>query len=131
MDLSLDLPGDFLYVRRVDATTVTVADRTLERSFLLTPERLIEDWPPVDATGLRAEDAEPLLALAPDVVVLGSGAMQRFPPAAFLAAFLRRGIGVEVMDNGAAARTYDLLAGERRRVLAAFILPAAASGHAD
>jgi uncharacterized protein len=39
-----------------------------------------------------------------------------------LAAFLKRGIGVETMDNGAAARTWDILAGEGRNVVAAFIL---------
>jgi uncharacterized protein len=46
-----------------------------------------------------------------------------FPAAAFMAGFLRKGIGIEVMDNAAAARTYDLLAGEGRHVVAAFILP--------
>ena len=57
------------------------------------------------------------------MVVLGTGERQVFPAAAFMTGFLRKGVGVEVMDNAAAARTYDLLAGERRRVVAAFILP--------
>ena len=40
-----------------------------------------------------------------------------------MAAFLQRGVGIEVMDNAAAARTFNVLAGEGRRVVAAFVLP--------
>jgi uncharacterized protein len=63
-----------------------------------------------------------LLALEPALVLLGSGARQRFPAPAVLAACLTRGIGIEVMDNAAAARTFNLLAGEGRRVVAGFLL---------
>lgn len=125
MDLSLDRPETFLFVRRVATDRVTVVDRDLDASFVLAPDRLVDGWPVSDAAALEPEHAEPVLALTPEVVLLGTGARQVFPPAAFLAAFLRRGVGIEVMDNAAAARTYDLLAGEGRRVVAAFILPPA------
>jgi uncharacterized protein len=46
-----------------------------------------------------------------------------FPPREALASLLRRRIGVEVMDNAAASRTYNLLAQEGRRAVAAFMLP--------
>jgi uncharacterized protein len=65
-----------------------------------------------------------LLALQPELVVLGSGAIQAFPPPATLAACLQRGIGLESMTNAAAARTYSVLAGEGRRVVAGFVFPA-------
>ena len=58
-----------------------------------------------------------MLALQPELVVLGTGATQVFPPAAVMAACLTRGIGIEVMTNAAAARTYSVLAGEGRRVV--------------
>ena len=63
-----------------------------------------------------------MLALQPEVVVLGTGARQVFPPASVLAACLSRGIGIEVMANPAAARTFHVLAGEGRKVVAALIL---------
>ena len=125
MDLSLDRPEGYLFVRRVDAHSVTLADRVLDRSFLLTPARAIEDWPVATATSLDASHVEVLLALQPEVVILGTGPQQVFPAAAFMAGFLRHGIGVEVMGNAAAARTYNLLASESRRVVAGFILPPA------
>ncbi|HJW06331.1 MAG TPA: Mth938-like domain-containing protein [Rhodanobacter sp.] len=125
MDLSLERPEGFLYVRRVSAHGVTVIDRELTRSFLLAPDRAVENWPITAADVLDAGHVDALLALQPELVVLGTGERQAFPAAAFMAGFLRKGIGVEVMDNAAAARTYNLLAGEGRRVVAGFILPAA------
>ena len=123
MDLSLDHPGDFFFVRRVSARGVTVVDRDLVQSFLLAPDRVIENWPVTHAGQLDETQTDTILALKPEVVILGTGERQIFPPHAFLASFLRKGVGVEVMDNGAAARTYDLLASEGRRVVVAFILP--------
>jgi uncharacterized protein len=124
MDLSLDRPEGYLFVRRVTPEGITVVDRELKTSFILSPERAIEDWPVSSASHLDESHVESVLELNPELVLLGTGTRQQFPPAAFMAGFLRRGIGIEVMDNAAAARTYDLLASESRRVVAAFILPA-------
>jgi Uncharacterized conserved protein len=125
MDLSLERPEGYLYVRRVSARGVTLIDRELTSSFLLAPDRAIENWPVSAADTLDASHVETLLALQPELVLLGTGERQVFPAAAFMAGFLRKGIGIEVMDNAAAARTYNLLAGEGRRVIAGFILPPA------
>lgn len=123
MDLSLDLPEGYLFVRRVALRSVTLIDRELADSFLLAPDRAIEHWPVDTATALGAGDVETLLALKPELVILGTGEKQVFPAAEFIAGFLRKGVGIEIMDNAAAARTYNLLAGEGRRVVAGFILP--------
>lgn len=123
MELNLDLPGPHLFIRRLDAAGITVIDRELRHSFVLGLDRVIEPWPAQHADELMPAHAEPLLALAPEVVLLGTGQQQRFPPIPFLACFIERGIGVEVMNNTAAARTHGLLAGEGRRVAAAFLLP--------
>jgi uncharacterized protein len=63
-----------------------------------------------------------ILALQPELVLLGTGARQVFPAAAFGAQFLRQGIGFEVMDTGAACRTFNVLVGEQRRVVALLFL---------
>ena len=123
MDLSFEHPGDYLFVRRVGADTVTVVDRDFHKSILLTPQQVVEDWNITDASQLSMADVEKIAALKPEVVLLGTGERQVFPPAQVMAGFLRRGIGIEAMTNGSAARTYSLLAGEGRKVLAAFILP--------
>jgi len=122
MELALDHPEDFLYVRRADARVVTVVDREFRASFILARDRVIEDWPLHDAAAMTPEHAEPILILEPDVVLLGTGANQKFPSQAVLAAFLQRGVGIEVMDNAAAARTWNVVAGEGRKAVAAFVI---------
>jgi uncharacterized protein len=70
---------------------------------------------------LLGADASRILALDPEVLLLGTGAGQIFAPAEFGARFLRRGIGFEVMDTGAACRTYNVLVAEQRRVVAVLL----------
>lgn len=122
MELNLERPRDYLFVRKADAHTVTVVDRPFTASIILARDKVIDDWGISDITTMAPKDAEPILALQPDVVLLGTGERQQFPSQAVLAAFLQRGVGVEVMDNAAAARTWDILASEGRNVVAAFIL---------
>ena len=123
MQLSQENP-DFTYVLRgASATGVLVNQQLLERSFLLSPNRLVEGWRPTSAADLLPEDMEAVLSLQPSVVLLGTGPRQRFPGAAVMAAMLTRGVGMEVMDNAAAARTFNVLATEGRTVVGAFLLP--------
>lgn len=120
MQLLLNQPVGRLFVRRATPDAIEVADRTLSSNFLLAPDQLVDAWPAPALAGLDAAAAEPILALSPALVLLATGRRQVFPPAAFQAAFLTRGIGLEVMDTLAAARTYNVLAAEDRRVVAAF-----------
>jgi len=123
MQLSHERPDYAWVLRGADGRQARVNDRLLERSFALAPDRLLEDWDAPAAVGeLQPAHLEPLLALSPELVVLGTGARQAFPAAAVMAACLTRGIGIEVMDNAAAARTYNVLAGEGRRVVVAMLL---------
>jgi uncharacterized protein len=71
---------------------------------------------------LLAVDVSRALALEPDLVLLGTGARQVFPPPSFGAQFLRAGIGFEVMDTSAACRTFNVLVGEQRRVAALLLV---------
>jgi uncharacterized protein len=66
--------------------------------------------------------AQRVIGMQVDIVLLGTGPRQVFPDGAFGAHFLRAGIGFEVMDSGAACRTFNVLVGEQRRVVA-IVLP--------
>lgn len=122
MQLTLDQPGHDYTLRSADGRSALVNDRRLESSFVLAPDRLIEHWPVGDAKSLEPAQLETLLALQPEVILLGTGERQVFPSAATMAACLSRGVGLEVMTNPAAARTFNVLAAEERRVVAGFIL---------
>ncbi len=125
MLLSRELP-DYLYsLRSAGGRQATVNDRTLTRSFVLAPNALVEDWPVRAVAELTIEHLAPVLEQSPAVVILGTGEKQVFPPAALMAACLTQGIGIEVMNNASAARTFNVLAGENRRVVAAIIIDSA------
>lgn len=123
MHLVLERPDYVWFLRGADGNGALVNNRRLTRSFVIAPDVLYEDWPVRDAAALTAAHLQPLLAREPELVVLGTGATQVFPPQPVLAACLQRGIGIEVMGNEAAARTYSVLAGDGRAVIAGFILP--------
>jgi uncharacterized protein len=61
---------------------------------------------------------------APELVVLGTGKRLTFIPPAVLQPLIERRIGIETMDTAAACRTYNILAGEGRRVVAALLIEA-------
>lgn len=119
--LTFDAPGEHLFVRSVGAEGIRVGDTHYQNALVLTPEVLIDDWPPQAFGELTSEHFEVLLALEPDLVLLGVGATQRFLHPERLAAFYRRNIGVEVMTTVAACRTFNVLASEGRRVVAGLL----------
>jgi uncharacterized protein len=101
---------------------VRLRDRAVRGSVIVTRDSVLDGWRPSPPESLTLEDFSRLLPLAPDVLLLGTGARQRLPPPALHAAFAARGIGLEVMDNRAACRTFNVLLAEYRDVAVALIL---------
>lgn len=122
MQLNHERPDYAFALRSADGRSARVNDKALTASFILTPSQLVEDWPVRAGEPLVVDDLVPLLALDPELVVLGTGDKQVFPSAAVMAACLTRGVGIEVMTNAAAARTYNVLASEGRKVVVGFLL---------
>jgi uncharacterized protein len=91
-------------------------------SLVVSAGRIVADWPAPSIADLQADHLAAILELQPEVLLLGTGARFTFPPQALLAPLYRAGIGVEVMDTPAACRTYNILLGEGRNVVAALIL---------
>lgn len=89
------------------------------------PEGDVAAWPvaafeDVDAAALERV-VSPAAPSRPEVVLIGTGARQRFLPPALLRPLLKAGVGVEMMDTQAASRTYNILMAEGRRVVVALI----------
>lgn len=122
MLLSRELPDYSYSLRSADGHQARVNDQVLTRSFVLAPDKLVEDWPVPSIAALTPEHLTVALEQEPELVILATGERQVFPSAAVMAACLTRGIGIEVMNNASAARTYNVLASENRRVVMAFIL---------
>jgi uncharacterized protein len=104
--------------------TGPVGVETITGSFILSPRHLIRDWAPTSIEDLVSEHLEALLALQPELILLGTGPRLQFPESGILATIHQRQIGVEVMDTAAACRTYNILMTEGRFVVAGLINPA-------
>jgi uncharacterized protein len=122
MRLKPDSTGAANTIRAYDEGYIRVNDQTIRRSVIVTPELLIADWPPQAFTDLQAAHLEQLLALDPEIVLLGTGARQHFPHPRLTYPLLSQGVGIEVMDTAAACRTYNFIMAEGRRVVAALLL---------
>jgi uncharacterized protein len=93
-----------------------------EQALIVQPEAPVEPWPVQRFDDLDAVHFDRLAANRPDVVLLGTGARQRFPHPRLTAALTSCGIGVEAMDTGAACRTYNILMSEGRKVVLAVLV---------
>lgn len=94
----------------------------VEHSLVLGSQGEKMDWQCSRFQDLSAAHFERLVALRPELVVFGSGQRLRFAPPQYLQALMAQRIGVETMDTVAACRTYNILAGEGRHVVAALLL---------
>ena len=100
---------------------IIINERKINRSAVVTTDVIVE-WPPQHFDDITAEHLDQLADYQPEIVILGTGVRQQFPPAYFMAGLQTRGIGVEVMNTDAACRTFNVLLSEGRRVVAAMIL---------
>ena len=92
-----------------------------EGALLLMPEGDVRPWQVERYEALSTADFAALLALDAEVVLLGTGATHHIPHPRLTAPLTGTGVGVEAMDSFAACRTYNILMGEGRRVLAALL----------
>lgn len=118
MKFTRDARTDVHIIHGYGAGAVRVGERVVSKHFILAPDALITEWDAPSAIELAPDHLEPVFALKPELVLLGTGDTQHFPSARVRAAFATRGIALEAMDLGAACRTYNILVQEERRVVA-------------
>ena len=99
---------------------VQVNAQRYQTSLIVLAARIL-DWPVEGFERLAEQSFALLLEEKPEIVLLGTGARQRFPHPRLTAALAHAGIGVEVMDLKAACRTYNILVAEERKVAAALL----------
>ena len=105
-------------IRAYGGGELRVNENTYRGAVILSASTVIAEPNIQNLEDLIAIDVSRVLALEPELVLLGTGTRQIFPAASFGAQFLRAGIGFEVMDTGAACRTFNVLVSEQRRVAA-------------
>jgi len=123
-----------LHADLIDAANVITAcsvgavtvNGVVHGSSLVVPARgQVQAWPVSNVADLEPAHFEQLLLLDPELVLFGSGARTQFIHPSLHRCLIGRGIGMETMDTSAACRTYNILAAEGRRVVAAMVLSGA------
>ena len=122
MEIRLDnYPSVYRIGSFVD-NAVVIGEVCHTASLIVTPEQVVPDWPPQHPDQLTIDSLGMILALDPEVILVGTGTALRFPDSVILKGVFRAGIGIDFMDSRAACRTYNILAAEGRNVAAGIII---------
>jgi uncharacterized protein len=122
MKFTLAANSDNYIIRSYEPGEVLINQQRYSSSVIVTPNQIIDDWPPQEFADLSCEHFATLASLNPQIVILGTGSDLQFPDPALYANLVNQGVGVEVMATSAACRTYNLLVAEGRNVAAALLL---------
>lgn len=114
-------PKTAIAIRSYAAGRIEINRTVYTGPVIVTPHDVIEHWAPPPLAALSIADLALALQHGPELVLLGTGTAQRFPPARLGSDVMRGGVGLEVMDTGAACRTFNVLVAEGRRVVAALL----------
>jgi uncharacterized protein len=122
MKMSLDNTTAAHSVRSYQPGCVTISGEDYRSSVIVSAGRIIADWPPTQVAHLTGRDLRPLIDDPPELIIIGTGEQQVFPDPGIFTTLMDLGIGFEVMNNGAACRTYNILLAEQRRVALALLI---------
>ena len=113
-------PGQNVFTAH-GAGYVQVNERRYDRPIIVMPDQVISDWPARCFATLTEAEFQYFLRYKPEVILLGTGVQHRFAHPQLYRALSDAGIGVEFMSTPAACRTYNILTGEDRRVVAGIL----------
>lgn len=106
---------------------ITISGQHFTGVVIVSESVLSDEWVEKPISTLTIEDFEPWLAMEtehhadakpPEIILYGTGATHRFLPPRLVAELSARGVAIEAMTTRAACRTYSVLVGEMRRVMA-------------
>ncbi len=123
MKIELDsLAGTSNKIDAYNLGQVTIDNNVYRSSLLLSPDVIVADWSPQSFSELATPHIEQIITLAPEIVLLGTGRTLIFPSNSLMCPLTELNIGFEIMDTGAACRSYNFLMGEGRHVVAALLM---------
>jgi len=109
------------YIQSVTHESVLVGGNSYDLPVIISAGGIITGWSPRHIPDLELDDFQAALDLEPEVILFGTGKTHRFASIRLLTSIMSRGVGFEVMTTDAACRTYNILAAEDRRVVAALL----------
>lgn len=122
MILTQDNNNSKFQIRSYTPGAITVNNNVYQHSLIISTTQLVTDWAPQSFQELSLDHWIPVLALNPELVLLGTGQHFKMPAHSLLAPLYLKKISVESMDTGAACRTFMALTAEGRKVVAALLI---------
>lgn len=122
MKLNQQLSNDVNLIKKVDDNSIAINEKTYDESCIVSRNSIISDLNVRSIEELRLDHIQQLLSSKPDVIILGSGLDHAFPDVKLLEPIAIQDIGFEVMNNKSAARTYNILLAEERKVACLLII---------
>ncbi|MDG2154551.1 MAG: Mth938-like domain-containing protein [Gammaproteobacteria bacterium] len=101
---------------------LSVNDTLITCNCLIHGKQVFKHWQPAPLGEMMRDDFAAALELKPEIILLGTGATQLFPSIELITLIMQQGIAFEVMDTAAACRTFNVLNGESRSVVAALLV---------
>ncbi len=110
------------FITLYDEDTIQVNGKNFNNSLIISSQKLKTDWPPCSPQDLNPDHFSNIIEMKPELVLIGTGNTLVFPLVETYAELIKLGVGVEIMDTGAACRTYNILSSEGRHVVCGLIL---------
>jgi len=122
MKFAQDAQDEGYVITAYGENDVAINGKTFSSSLIITRSQLDENWNLSNIDALEPEHIDQILALNPELIIIGTGKKLIFPAVAIYSNIIKKGIGVDFMDTQAACRTYNILMSEGRDVVAGLIL---------
>lgn len=120
MDITPIIPGDRMIIDAYGPGRFRISGQAYEQAVLVFPDE-VRIWAVSALDQIDAESLALAVEKQVEVLLVGTGPKMQLLPAAVKQALRTQGVGVDVMDTGAACRTYNILMAEGRRVAAALL----------
>jgi len=120
MDVTPVIPAGRQLIKGYGDLGFTISGTRWEGSVLVFPDRTLA-WDPKVLAEMTEASLAPVVETRPELLLLGCGPAMVAVPSFIRVALRMAGIKLEVMDTGAACRTFNVLLAEDRLVAAALI----------
>lgn len=117
MKIELDQLATKLRITAYSNTSISIAGHVYTSSIIIGDEQIIENILPASVTELKKHQLETAISMQPEIVLFGTGTELHYPDDLISQALFENNIGMEIMDTGAACRSFNFLLGEARKVV--------------
>ena len=122
MKFAEDNQDEGYVITAYDSTYIVINGRSFTQSLIIAGDQMHDSWGVDSISALTNEHVDTILSFKPELILIGTGDKLTFPAVEAYAPIISAGIGVDFMDTGAACRTYNILMGGGRGVVAGLIL---------